>query len=153
MDDAAAAREAALRLLAHGDRSEAEVRRRLADAGHRPEPIDGAVEFLLRAGLLDDARLAQEWTESRGVRRQIGPRRIEAELRRKGIDAETVREAVGALTDEQALEGALAYARRRPDAGRLEEPSARRRLCAALQRRGYGWHTIEQVMAVLGANN
>jgi regulatory protein len=152
MDEAAAARDAALRYLASADRSEDEVRRKLRQAGHAEETVEEALAFLRAAGLVDDVRLARDWTESRGIRRQIGPRRLEAELRRKGIDAEIVREAVEGLSEEQTVEAAIAYALRRPDASRLDDPAARRRLCAALQRRGYDWETIEQVIAAIEEN-
>jgi len=48
----------ALRWLRAGDKSEAELRRRLADTGFSPDAVDEATLWLKRSGMLNDARTA-----------------------------------------------------------------------------------------------
>jgi regulatory protein len=78
--------------------------------------------------------------------------RLVQELRAKGVDAETAREAIGeVLESEEVSELELArevVARWSPRSG--EEPlRARRRLYGLLARRGFGGETVRQVMEEL----
>jgi len=96
VDDPAIVLDAAARLLEARPRAEAEVRRRLRDAGYRPELVDGAVERLLALGYLDDAAFARAWVESRDRAHPRGARALRDELRRKGVAAGVVEEAIAA---------------------------------------------------------
>ncbi|MDQ3670873.1 MAG: recombination regulator RecX [Actinomycetota bacterium] len=91
--------DAALRSLRHRDRSIAEVRERLAADGYAPEELDAAVETLVRTGLLDDARFAALRARSLSDR-GAGDTRIHHELRRAGVPAELVDDALASLEHE-----------------------------------------------------
>jgi regulatory protein len=86
IDDPAVVLEAATRFLEARSRSVAEVRRRLRDAGYRPELIEGAISRLGEFGVLDDEAFARAWVESRDRARPRGERALRDELRLKGID-------------------------------------------------------------------
>lgn len=90
--DEAAVREAlvlALGWLGLRARTEQEITRRLRDRGV-PEPVARvALARLRRWGYVDDRRLAQEQVEGARVR-HIGPRRVRAELMRRGVPAAVV---------------------------------------------------------------
>jgi regulatory protein len=109
VDDPAVVLEAAARFLEVRPRSVAEVRRRLRDAGYRPELVEGAVERMVTLGYLDDAAFARTWVESRDRARPRGARALRDELRRKGVapaDIEAalaVREATAAGTGDEDL--------------------------------------------------
>ncbi|MBI3746874.1 MAG: regulatory protein RecX [Chloroflexi bacterium] len=90
IDDPAVVLEAALRFLEARHRSVAEVRRRLTTAGYRTELIDGALGRLGDLGILDDQAFASQWVESRDRARPRGERALQAELRRKGVDPDTI---------------------------------------------------------------
>ena len=96
VDDPAAVLEAAARLLEVRPRSIEEVRRRLHDAGYRPDLVGGAVARLIALGYLDDAAFARSWVESRDRVRPRGARALRDELRRKGVSAEDVEAALAA---------------------------------------------------------
>ena len=82
-----AARDAALRLLAHRARTEHEVRERLAR--RFPEEVASEVVAALRSqGLLDDARFSSQWAESREARNPRSARLIARELLAKGVDGD-----------------------------------------------------------------
>lgn len=128
VDDPAVVLDAAARFLEARPRSVAEVRRRLVDAGYRPDLVDGAVERLLDLGMLDDAAFATAWVESRDRARPRGARALRDELRRKGIAPEVVE---GALAEREAAVGA--------DAGTGAEamaPSPGERATSAISDRG-----------------
>jgi SOS response regulatory protein OraA/RecX len=90
---------AATRSLAAGDRSQKALEQQLARAGHAPGAREEAVAALDRAGLVDDARVA----ESRAVllaRRGYGDTGIRADLQRRLISAEVAASAVAGLEPE-----------------------------------------------------
>src|SRR5262245_44347618 len=74
----------ALRLLAARDRSEHEVRSRLAAHGDSPAVIGATVRRLRRLNYLDDARVARE-AAAAAQRHGRGSKRVRAELAAKGV--------------------------------------------------------------------
>ena len=61
--------------------------------------MTAAIERLADLGVLDDAAFARTWLESRDRARPRGERALQMELRQKGIDADTVAQA---LVDRRA---------------------------------------------------
>jgi len=89
---------AAVRLLEAAPRTVADLRRRLVRAAWPPSLIEGALERLIELGFLDDEAFARNWLGSRDRTRPRGERALRVELRRKGVDADTV---TGALDDRR----------------------------------------------------
>ena len=152
VDDPAVVLEAALHFLEARHRSVGEVRRRLGSAGYREDLVSAAIERLADLGVLDDAAFAQAWVESRDRARPRGERALQAELRQKGIDADTVTQALadrrandtdpaldgetGGSADERAAERLLARHARALQ--RVADPRQRRqRAYALLARNGF----------------
>ena len=169
------ARQVAERFIDYQPRTSAEVRRRLGRAGFDEEVVERVVAELESAGLLDDSQFSADWVESRARSKKIGPSRLAAELRRKGISREDADSALEQLDSDSALQNALSLARKRlgveeqgsggegetggrGDAETPERPVShpspeeKRRLAAFLQRRGYNWDIIQQVFAELFQN-
>jgi regulatory protein len=145
------ARDAALRLLGVRARSRAELAARLARKGYEPEVVEPTLVALAGAGLLDDEAFAQAWVRRRVGGRGLGRQRVAAELRAKGVDRETAAEALGELTEDVEYAQALEWAANRAAALEGEEPHDRRRkLSAALARRGYNWDICARVLEALG---
>jgi regulatory protein len=109
-DTRVTAHEAALRLLSSRQRSEKEMRTRLAMRGFEPAVIDDEVERLRRAGLLDDEKFARAWVEDRKRVSPRGRRMLRYELLGRGIDVESVDLATDGVDDRET---ALALARSR----------------------------------------
>jgi regulatory protein len=141
-DEAARATETALAFVAYRPRSEREVRDRLRRGGYGQDAADHAIARLLDWRYLDDEEFARRWIENRSTHRPRGRRLLQQELRRKGIAAETAREAVAeADLDEAAAAETLARRRLASYAG--EDPAVvRRRLGDYLVRRGYGYDVV-----------
>ena len=137
------AKNAALRLLAHRPRSEAEVRRRLQDR-FSGEAIDQTLADLRRQGLLDDAAFARQWREQRERFRPRGPGLIRQELRRLGVDRDVIREALSGFdAAANAYRAGLKYAAKLS----VEDSAAfRRKLGGFLHRRGFDGEVLGQTV-------
>jgi regulatory protein len=136
-DPVAVAREIALRQLTVRQRTRAELQAALA---RRNVPEDAAREVLDRfteVGLLDDAAFARDWVAG-GARRSRGRRVLARELATKGVAPELIEDALAATDPHDDLEVALALARRKlRTMDGLDRQVRFRRLCAALERRGF----------------
>jgi regulatory protein len=104
VDDPATVLDAAARFLEVRPRSVEEVRRRLREAGYRPDLVEGAVDRMTALGYLDDAAFARSWVESRDRARPRGARALRDELRRKGVAAADIEAAL--IAREAAARGA-----------------------------------------------
>jgi regulatory protein len=140
----------ALHFLGYRARSQAEVRRRLLQKGYEEEIVDQVIDRLREGGLLDDSQFTEAWVRARTTGRGMGPRRIAWELRQKGVDAETVRDAVERIDEETELGLALKVGRQKAESVRGEPmPVARRKVAAALQRRGFSWEVTSRVLEMI----
>ena len=105
-------------------------------------------ERLLRVGLLDDLALAQTLVRTLTDRKGLGRGSIVAELRRRKIDTSSIEEALEELEAGDELERAIAIAQKRaPQLRSLDAVTARRRLGAFLQRKGYSGSVISTAVA------
>ena len=130
------ARDLCWRSLNRRDRTEAELRRMLADKRVEPDAIETVIGELTEGGYVDDARYAQRFAEDRRRLDAWGSERIERRLRTLGIAAEHVAAAVGAQDAESELDAAVEILRRRVP--RVPETRLERdRALGLLLRRGY----------------
>lgn len=153
-----AARAVAFRYIGYTPRSRAEVSRRLERGDFPPDVAAKVVEECEARGWLDDAAFAQRWVEDRADRKRYGKSRISAELRRKGVDKETVEQSLDTVNEEDEKRRALEAARTKwrlqegESAGSAEFLAEKRRVMQFLQRRGFSWHIIMQVIEEMIAN-
>lgn len=138
------AHEAALRLLAYRPRSEAEIRQRLARRGLPPQVVQETIARLRDQGLLSDAAFARFWVETRDQTSPRGRRLLWQELAAKGIERETIRQAIAPVAEEDAaLRAAQKKARHLQD---QDYPVFRRRLGDFLLRRGFPYPTVRTIV-------
>lgn len=125
----------ALHFLGYRARSQKEVRDRLGRYGYDGETIEVVLGRLGELGYLDDAEFAR--TAAREKARKYGPRRVSAELRRGGVDAEVAEEAVAdAFAGRPEREAAYAAVSRRYNTSEGSDALARR-VYGFLTRRGF----------------
>ena len=141
--------DAALRLLAHRPRSEAEVRRRLSRRfpSHQVEEV---IAGLRKQGLLDDAAFAGFWLRSREDHRPRSASAIRWELLRLGVDGEIVEETLEGLDEEES-----AFRAGGKLLGRLagsDYDTFRKRMIAHLNRRGFPYGIARRVAERLWAD-
>jgi regulatory protein len=135
----------ALRFLAYRPRSHAETLRYLERKGIPPPLAEKVIERLVTAGLLDDLAFARFWVENRDRFNPRGARALRYELRRKGLSAEIIQQALS----EAAAEGEAIYSAALTKARqlvRLDHDDFKRRLGAYLARRGFSYEAIAEVV-------
>jgi regulatory protein len=151
------AREVCLRLLTMSPRT----RSQLAEALQRKNVPEDVAERVLgrfsEVGLIDDAAFAQSWVESRHRGRGLAGRALAAELRQRGVDDETVKEAVAALDPDQEESRARELVDRRLASTRGIDPVRRmRKLVGMLARKGYSpglaYRVVKDALADEGAD-
>jgi regulatory protein len=139
-----------LNLLGYRARSRAELQRRLEQKGYELQVIEDALAVLARGGLIDDAEFSQSWVRTRTGSRPMGRSRIAAELRQKGVQRDTIDEALEGLDSDVELELALKVGRTKVEQMRGVDPQvARRKLGALLMRRGFGWDVCARVLNIV----
>ena len=141
------ARERALYLLGLRDHACSELEKKLYTEA-TPEIATAVVTRLQEVGLLDDARYAARLAQHLSEHKQYPRRRIEQELRHRGIHPDTICDALATL-DGEDFEQALALLRKKYY-NKLNTPEDRRRVTAALARRGFSYGSIRSAMDALG---
>ena len=124
----------ALNFLGYRARSDKEVRDRLRRYGYREETIEEVVGRLKELGYLDDEDFAR--LVAREKARRYGPRKVSADLRKSGVEAElaqsVVEEEFGTRSE---IDEARSAAARRYNRGGSDAEA--RRVYGFLVRRGY----------------
>ena len=140
-------RECALFLLEYADRTEQELRRKLQERGYSQEEIDEAVSFLTEYGYLNDAAYAERYIRSRS---SCKSRRIlRMELEKKGVDRDVIdRELEEGMIDEKAQIRRF-LEKKGYEPGEESDPAKKRKIMAALARRGYTYDVVRSVMGEL----
>jgi len=123
--------------LARRDMSAYEMRAYLVGREFEPDAVDNEVDRLGSVGLIDEVRLAEAILRTCRERKGMGRSAVGMELRQRRIEREVI-DAVVASLDDDELERATALAHKRaPQVRSLDATTARRRLSAFLQRKGY----------------
>ncbi len=101
------------------------------------------LEKLRSLKYLNDEAFAENWARSRAETRGYGPKRIEQELRTKGIGQALIREVMRETFD-QVDESARAKSllEKRFKSKQLDDPKMLRRAVGFLKRRGYSSKVI-----------
>lgn len=164
-------RDAAFNLISHRARTRAELRRHLKQKGFRPARIDPCLDWLENKGFIDDEAVAAAFIRDRLRYRPRGKAQLSSELRAKGVNSDTVKQAIDhVFEDEETSDTALALqvaekwiSRQRTEIlaalateGRSEErDKARRRLHGYLSRRGFRGESGEAAtrLAIEAARN
>jgi regulatory protein len=137
-DPESVARSIALRMLERAPRTRAELARGMARRG---VPEDAATAVLARfaeVGLIDDEAFATAWVDSRHAGRALGKRALSAELRRRGVEDETIKVAVEAVSDDDEEAAARALVQRKlATMSSLPREAQTRRLVGMLARKGF----------------
>lgn len=140
------ARERALYLLGLRDYACKELEQKLYSEA-TPDIAAAVVERMCQVGLLDDARYASRLARSLSEIKHYPLRRIEQELRHRGIDPLIAQAAVAELECED-FQQALALLEKKYY-NKLNDPDSRRRVTAALARRGFSYGAIRRAFDAL----
>lgn len=94
--DSSMAFESGMRMLSLRAHSESELKRKLS-AKYPPPAVKNAIQRLKDSGLIDDEKYAFLLAEELYRRKAYAPKRIEAELKNRGIDSIYIENAINAL--------------------------------------------------------
>jgi regulatory protein len=140
----------ALRLLGHQMRTVAEIKRRLrpkVEAGPLGEAkIEAVVTRLKENRYLDDAGFALDYAKLRQENANLGRRRVQQDLLRKGVHAEVIAES---LDTAYAGVGEEELARRHLERKRIPKPSSEKeaaRVARLLLRAGISTPVIMRIL-------
>jgi regulatory protein len=131
--------QAALKMLGRRDYFRSELVERLGRKGFSDADIDGALARCDEIGLMDDDRLATRFVEFRAVSKGWGPRRLEAELRRRGVEKDLASAAARLVPEDlrRALDTAIRRAEVRARDGWWCLSERRARMVSSLIARGF----------------
>jgi regulatory protein len=137
-DTESVARTILLDALTGQARSRKELREKLAKKDVPDELAERLLDRFTEVGLVDDAAFARSWVESRQRSRGLARRALAQELRRKGVDDETVRAALDEVDPDDEEEAARQLVRKKLRSLRgVDRATATRRLAGLLARKGY----------------
>ena len=85
-------RERALAMLARREHTRAEMTRKLSPHSESPEQVEQLLDALVARGWLSETRFAE--SRANALARKFGSRKIEYDLRSRGVSAEVVEHAV-----------------------------------------------------------
>jgi regulatory protein len=145
--------ERALDMLDARSRAVDELRRLLIKKGEPAPDVDEAIERLQRAGLLDDANFARQYTRSKALGSGMSRRRLQQELARRGVARDVSDQAIDDVFADERIDEAASIERAARKKlrvlARVDDETRRRRLYAFLARRGFDIDDIQRVMRVL----
>jgi regulatory protein len=137
----------AFRFLGYRPRSEAEVLKYLVQRGYSAAIVETILAKLRSLNYLNDETFARDWARSSAETRGYGPKRIDQELRTKGIGQALIREVIRQTFgpgDEAGHAKKLLEKRFRNT--KFEDPKTLRRAAAFLERRGYSRQVILELL-------
>ncbi len=134
----------AVRLLSRREYSVNGLREKLTKKGYTPEQVAQAVSLCLEEGWVSDQRFAESLVRYRKSMGK-GPRHIEHELRRNGID-DAIVQAVLDPDDKDWETSCLYIYRRKFGEAPPADPKMRAKVYRALSARGF---TVEQIRLTL----
>ncbi len=146
------ARSYALWLLGRKAYSVQALQQRLERRGYSSDESSDAVAYLVEIGYLNDHTFAADFVKSRS-QSGYGPRKLEWELRSRGISAEDSEQALAELDEQELRRQAKRLVSRRltPVASGDDVAKLRQRLLRYLLQRGYEYQLAEEVVADLMA--
>ncbi|MEU6729557.1 recombination regulator RecX [Nonomuraea wenchangensis] len=137
-DPESVARAIVLRLLTMAPKTRAQLAEALRKRDVPEEAADAVLDRFSELGLINDEAFAEAWVDSRHHGRGLAKRALAAELRHRGVDNDTVKEAVERLDSDQEAETARRLVDRKLASTRSLDPQTRtRRLAGMLARKGY----------------
>ncbi len=144
------AKEKALSILKFTDRTENELRRKLADADYSDEIINKAITYVNGYGYLNDERLAATYTRARMNKKSKMV--IKNELIQKGVNSQVIDQVLREeYSREPEEEDAELFAIRKAIAKKTKCPEeldydAKQKLIASLYRKGFEISKIKQIL-------
>ncbi len=124
-----------------------DARQRLFRWGVPQAEHDSIIDQLVMRGFIDDMRFAQMFVEEKTTINQWGRRKVEQELRRRGIDSADIAQLFDGIQPQQTLETLRALLLRKHRTINAKNDYERtQKLIRYAMTRGYSWDDIRQAL-------
>ncbi len=147
------AKDTAVRFIEYRPRSVVEVRQHLQGKGFSEAAVAQAITRLQELALLDDAAFARYWVEQRETFKPRSSRAVAHELRQKGVESQIVETALTELSFDEKDAALRAGQKKARTLASLPYEAFAQKLSGYLQRRGFGYGTVKEVIAQLWDEN
>lgn len=137
--------ERGITLLSFRPRSTQEIRQNLTRHGITEPIADAAIQRLQDMGYLDDVAFARFWVENRTQFKPRGASALRYELAQKGISRDIADPIIAEIVDEFDAALTVAHKQCRRYRG-ISQREFQTKLSAFLQRRGFRYETVRQVL-------
>ncbi len=145
-DEKNKAKSAAFRYIGYKMRSEREVRDKLSELGYS-DFADEIADYMTENGYINDREYALSYTREKINLKSFGEKRIEAELKMRGIAPEYISNALReAGYGETELQKAEELAEKRMRRSYKDENDRYRKIYGFLLRRGYSTETAKKAL-------
>jgi regulatory protein len=134
------AKQKVMALLKSMNRTEAELRSKLALSGYREAAINEAIEYVKNYHYIDDSRYAVSYIRLK--KQNKSRRQIIGELKQKGVSDEEIEEALDTEYDNEEEAIKKEILKKAKDVNSLSREE-KQKLAAKLYRKGYGMDLIK----------
>lgn len=132
------ARQICLRQLSLAPKTRAQLHDALTKRAIPGDVADTVLSRFADVGLIDDVAFAKAWVESRHYSKGLAGRALKAELRRRGVADDDIKEAVETLDPDAEVETARRLVERKLASTKGQPAETRtRRMAGMLARKGY----------------
>lgn len=146
-DEVRKAYNKALYYLGFRMRSEGEVRQKLKEKEYGNAVIDEAVKKLYSHNFLDDRAFSEALMQTQIKSAKKGPRAIQEDMQKKGIDKQMQEEVLNSYSEEEQLEIAKGLAEKIAVKEKMKTPSQiKQKINEALMRKGYSYSLIKEAI-------
>lgn len=146
-DEIAKAFNKALNFLSYQMRSEQEVRKKLLSAEHGEAVVEEAIRKLEKLGFLNDETYSKALLETKKRTSKKGPRAIQQDLMKKGIDKTLQKEVLKQYSHEDQLANAIDLAEKLVRSGANKTPAqVKQKIQDLLVRKGYSFTIVSEVL-------
>ena len=139
--------EYAMKYLTLKDRTVSEMQRYLDEKDFGEADVDATVARLLELGMLDDARYARRFVETRLASKPVSRRHLHEQLRTHGVSEADIEAALSAVEEDGEAKNARIVAEKFARQFESLEPQKRReRVLSRLIARGYSYDAARRAL-------
>lgn len=140
------AKNKALNILAKTDQSEKKIKQKLS-TDFEDDIIDMVIEFLKKNKFIDDDLLAQKIVNTNVNLNRCGKNKIKQNLYNKGIDKESIDEAISDIDNDVEFENALYLGKKRYERVKNEDKrKIYQKISQHLSYKGFNYDIIKRVL-------
>lgn len=141
------AKNKALNILSKADQSESKIRKKLSD-DFEEDTIEDVLEFLRKYNFVNDELLAQKIVNTNLNLNKCGRNKIKQNLYNKGIDRETISEAISEIDNDEEFENAMYLAKKRYERVKNEDKrKIYQKISQHLVYKGFNYDIIKRVLS------